>query len=103
MTACSDIGPRIRAAREALGWTQVELAKRLKVGMKTVSGWENGHRYPTRKLTLLESVLGVRLTDDPPIVLVRTELASLSRDKLLSLYERCCAEMVRRLRMSDKE
>ena len=49
----------IRAAREARGWTQVELARKVDVVPETVSRWETG-RKPVPELSRLglESVLG---------------------------------------------
>jgi DNA-binding transcriptional regulator YiaG len=37
---------QLKAAREKLGLTQVELAKVLEVGLRTVIGWEGGARSP---------------------------------------------------------
>ena len=36
------VGGRIKAAREASGWTQPELAKRIGVSKSAVNQWENG-------------------------------------------------------------
>jgi transcriptional regulator with XRE-family HTH domain len=35
-------GPEIRAAREARGWTQLELAQAIGVAFETVCRWEQG-------------------------------------------------------------
>ena len=53
------IGQAIREAREAKGWSQVELAARLKVAAETVCRWETGSMRlrPTSKIAL-ESILG---------------------------------------------
>lgn len=41
------LGQRICELRTALGWSQVELAKRLKVAKQTVSNWENDNIQPS--------------------------------------------------------
>lgn len=41
------LGQRICELRMALGWSQVELAKRLKVAKQTVSNWENDNIQPS--------------------------------------------------------
>jgi transcriptional regulator with XRE-family HTH domain len=37
---------QVRAARNWLAWTQVELAERAKVGLSTVKDYESGKRTP---------------------------------------------------------
>lgn len=41
------LGQRICESRTALGWSQVELAKRLQVAKQTVSNWENENIQPS--------------------------------------------------------
>ena len=41
------LGQRILELRTALGWSQVELAKRLSVAKQTVSNWENENIQPS--------------------------------------------------------
>ena len=41
------LGQRIEELRTALGWSQVELAKRLGVAKQTVSNWENENIQPS--------------------------------------------------------
>ena len=43
---------QIRAAREALGWTQAELAERMGVSRKTVNTVENGVFIPSTIVAL---------------------------------------------------
>ena len=43
---------QIRAAREALGWTQAELAERMGVSRKTVNTVENGVFIPSTNVAL---------------------------------------------------
>lgn len=63
---------RVKELREARGWTQVELAKRLNFHSSAVSQWESGQRNPSRDtLQRLASLFGVSIayllgeTDDP--------------------------------------
>ena len=41
------LNKRIHALRSALGWSQVELAQRLRVSKQTVSNWENDNIQPS--------------------------------------------------------
>lgn len=41
------LGQRISEIRTSFGWSQVELAKRLKVAKQTVSNWENENIQPS--------------------------------------------------------
>ena len=41
------LGQRICEMRTSFGWSQVELAKRLKVAKQTVSNWENENIQPS--------------------------------------------------------
>jgi len=51
---------RIRQARERLGWSQADLARRMHVAQPTVSGWEAGKKSPrVRILARLAALLGV--------------------------------------------
>jgi ribosome-binding protein aMBF1 (putative translation factor) len=53
------IGTAIRAAREARGWSQPDLASRVKAARETISRWETGDLQPTeRTLVALEAILG---------------------------------------------
>ena len=56
------LGERIREARKAKGWTQLELAGRVIVHPDTISGWENDrHRPRPGELKVLLRVLpGIR-------------------------------------------
>ncbi|MEX5727243.1 transcriptional regulator with XRE-family HTH domain [Rhodovulum iodosum] len=55
-------GDRVAGAREALGMTQTELAKRLGVKLKTVRGWEEDLSEPrANKLQTLAGVLNVSI------------------------------------------
>lgn len=65
------VGQRIRAIREALGWTQGELAARLQHTQTAVSYWESGRRsLSLDDLVDVARVLGVAnselLPDGPP-------------------------------------
>jgi transcriptional regulator with XRE-family HTH domain len=53
------IGQAIRAAREAKGWGQVELADQVGAARETISRWETEQRpVPRRSLLALERLLG---------------------------------------------
>lgn len=54
------LGQRICELRTALGWSQVELAKRLGVAKQTVSNWENENIQPSiEMLVRLAKLFGV--------------------------------------------
>jgi transcriptional regulator with XRE-family HTH domain len=59
------IGARIAKRRHQLGWSQIELARRLGVSPSSVANWERGASYPLKTLGRVEQVLGVPL-DGPP-------------------------------------
>lgn len=46
------LGQRIIELRTALGWSQVELAKRLGVAKQTVSNWENDNIQPSIEMLI---------------------------------------------------
>lgn len=48
----ADIGKRIRKLRKARGWSQAELARRLKVNKSTVGFYETGERSPSFEVLL---------------------------------------------------
>ncbi len=55
-------GDRVAGAREALGLSQSDLARKLGVKLKTVQGWENDLSEPrANKLQMLSGVLNVSL------------------------------------------
>jgi transcriptional regulator with XRE-family HTH domain len=58
------LGDRIRAAREAAGLSQEELAQRTGVSQRTLGNWERGVSSPRSRLGSLERVLGVHLRDE---------------------------------------
>ena len=54
------LGNRINQLRSSLGWSQVELAKRLNVSKQTVSNWENDNIQPSiEMLVRLSKIFGV--------------------------------------------
>lgn len=54
------LGSRINQLRSSLGWSQVELAKRLNVSKQTVSNWENDNIQPSiEMLVRLSKIFGV--------------------------------------------
>lgn len=56
------IGRRIRLRRQALKWSQQELADRLGVNRATVSMWERGRQMPARTEGAIEAELGISLS-----------------------------------------
>lgn len=48
VSAMKTLGDRIRIAREAIGITQSELARRVRVRPQTVNQWESGAKSPSR-------------------------------------------------------
>lgn len=65
------LGPRLRAARQARGWTLDELATRARMSPSTLSRLESGKRQATLELLLpLTAQLGIRIDD-----LIRPEAA----------------------------
>ena len=60
----SQVGPRLRAARRARGWTLDELAERAEMSASTLSRLESGKRQASLELLLpLIRRLGIRLDD----------------------------------------
>ena len=54
------LSKRINELRTALGWSQVELARRLQISKQTVSNWENDNIQPSVDMLLrLARVFGV--------------------------------------------
>lgn len=54
------LGQRINELRLAFGWSQVELAKRLRVSKQTISNWENENIQPSiEMLVRLANLFGV--------------------------------------------
>lgn len=54
------LNQRINELRLALGWSQVELARRLQVSKQTVSNWENDNIQPSiEMLVRLAKLFGV--------------------------------------------
>lgn len=58
------VGRRIRLRRQALKWSQQELADKLGVNRATVSAWERGKHLPERNEGAIENVLDISLTQD---------------------------------------
>mgnify|MGYP006304906299 CR=1 FL=1 len=55
-------GDRVAAAREALGLTQAQLARRLGVKASTVASWENDRSEPrANRLQMLAGIMGVSI------------------------------------------
>ena len=46
------LGKRINELREAIGWSQVKLAKELGISKQTVSNWENENILPSVEMLI---------------------------------------------------
>jgi len=60
----TEIGTKIKRARERKRWSQQRLADALKVDRKTIDNWENGRTRPRSSVGAIEEVLGVSLDSD---------------------------------------
>lgn len=78
----TDIGTRIKRARERKRWTQRQLAEALKVDRKTIDNWENGRTSPRSSIGAIEEVLGMRLDAEPEPDLLPPGLRQFVRDTL---------------------
>lgn len=57
------LGRRIYELRRAMGWSQVELARRLNISKQTVSNWENENIMPSVEMLIRLSRLFQVSTD----------------------------------------
>ena len=73
---------RIQELRASLGWSQVELAKRLQISKQTVSNWENDNIQPSEDMLIRIARLFGVTTDylltgeqeqEPPVRMVPEE------------------------------
>ena len=54
------LGKNIKTLRTALGWSQVDLARKLNITKQTVSNWENDNIQPSiEMLVRLSKIFGV--------------------------------------------
>ena len=64
MDMLDQLGPRLRAARRARGWTLAELARRAELSVSTLSRLESGKRQASLELLVpLTRELGIRIDD----------------------------------------
>ena len=68
----TEIGTRIRRARERLRWSQQRLADEIGVDRKTVGNWESGRSSPRSAIGALEQILGP-LTGPAPQPVLATD------------------------------
>lgn len=61
MAAGTELGTRIKRARERRHWRQADLAKALSVDVKTVGNWERGQTIPRNRIGAIEATLGISL------------------------------------------
>jgi transcriptional regulator with XRE-family HTH domain len=57
----TELGDRIRSARERKRWSQEQLAEKVGTSLRSVGNWERGVNHPRNSLGRLEEVLGVTL------------------------------------------
>lgn len=88
----TDIGTRIRLARERLHWSQERLATETGTTVRTVRNWERTGRVRNRQ-GAIEQVLGISLGDDQ-------DVQPSSIDDALDRVERELAEL-RRIRREE--
>lgn len=62
----TELGRRIREARERAGLTQQQVAAEIGVSLRTVGNWERGETVPLNRFARLEAVLGERLRPGAP-------------------------------------
>lgn len=58
-------GAQIKAAREARGWTQQQLATVVGVGHRTIGSWERGETVPKNRMGKLREVFADQVAEDP--------------------------------------
>lgn len=90
-------GKLIERKREALGLTQTQLAKKLRVSQAAVSAWESGI-YRPRDMATVRKVLGIKPEEYRAVVVpdhedpvaaalvAATDISAADRDALLTLY-----------------
>lgn len=92
--APSEIGGRIKRAREGKGWTQMVFAQEANVSMSSVQRWERGDLPPVRELMRISDLLGVATEE-----LVEPEEAAQSSEEIL---RRLATEAERFERLNDR-
>lgn len=73
MAAGTELGTRIKRARERRHWRQIDLAKALGVDVKTVGNWERGHTIPRNRIGAIEETLGLDISGAEPEAEVYTD------------------------------
>ena len=88
------MGLRIAALRRSAGWSQVELAKKLKISPSAVGMYEQGRREPAAQmLAALSDVFGVSIDY---LVTGRTETRQ-DREQVTETVSCCVAAVEKRL------
>ena len=99
------IGRKIRAARQKLGLSQAEFAKRIDTSAKTLSSWERGaYLVDVIMLNTIASVCGMTLndvTDDTSSVTADLPVANDNND--FTETEKQLIEKIRCLRADKKK
>jgi DNA-binding XRE family transcriptional regulator len=101
----AEIGRRLKHAREAKLWTQVQFASQASVSPSTVARWEGGKLPPVRELMRVAKLLGVDpewLVEPPNLPGRADELGRLDRlEGEVSDVRRILAQIARALGVDD--
>lgn len=89
-----EIGQRIKAARNARDWTQLQMALEANVSPSSIQRWESGHLPPVRELMRIAELLDV----DPEQLV---ELAPTGGDQLVRLEADFAEVQLRLARMEE--
>jgi transcriptional regulator with XRE-family HTH domain len=88
------IGTWIKRERERQRWTQLELAKRVKVDRKTIDNWENHRSRPRSSIGALEDAFGAAYPGTPAAKIpadLQRRLDALTDDERAYVVERLTA------------
>lgn len=87
-----EVGERIKLAREAKGWTQLEMAIEGHVSPSSVTRWESGKLPPVRELMRIAGLLGVEpevLVEEIPSIAVREDRLVRLESQIETVLEIC--------------
>ncbi len=87
-----EVGERIKLARDAKGWTQLEFALEAHVSPSSVTRWESGKLPPVRELMRIAALLGVEpedLVEEIPSISVREDRLVRLESQLETVLDLC--------------